>query len=95
MNKLNTEIFKNKNFPFVANLPGYYTEDFEVVLKDTVWVSINDPGYYLAKISPFLLEIPRLQIHFQDLIENEEEGDQAPNSDDAKKIVFSLAKQGF
>jgi predicted protein tyrosine phosphatase len=95
LNRLSIEISENKNFPFVANMPYYYTEDFDVVLENTVWVSINDPGYYLTKISPFLLETPRIQVNFQDLTENEEEGDQAPTLDDAKKIVdFLLRHKG-
>jgi predicted protein tyrosine phosphatase len=95
MNRLNTEIFENKKFPFVVNMPFYYTEDFEVVLENTIWVSINDPGYYLAKISPFLLETPKIQVNFHDLTENEEEGDRAPTLEDAKKIVdFIISYKG-
>jgi predicted protein tyrosine phosphatase len=96
MNQLNTEIFENEKFPFVANMPYYYTEDFEVVLENTIWVSINDPGVYLAKISPFLMEIPRLQINFYDLEKDDEEyAYKAPSPEDAKKIVdFLLQNKG-
>jgi predicted protein tyrosine phosphatase len=95
VNLLNKDIATNKKFPFVANMGFYDVEDFEVVLENTIWVSINDPGYYLAKISPFLLETPKIQVNFQDLIENEEEGDKAPTLEDAKKIVdFIISYKG-